>query len=55
MGRPPLGEERLRLPGYGTEEDLERLRALAEKWRCSRSAAIRRAIAEAARREKVTP
>jgi predicted transcriptional regulator len=34
--------------------DEARVDALAEKWRCSRSAAIRRAIEEAARREKVT-
>jgi hypothetical protein len=53
-GRPPLGEtveDRRRLPVYGTDEDMERLRVLAERWHCSRSEAARRAIREASERE----
>jgi hypothetical protein len=53
-GRPPLGEtveDRRRLPVYGTDEDMERLRTLAERWHCSRSEAVRRAIREACERE----
>lgn len=32
-------------------EDLENIRRLADAWRCSEAAAVRRAIAEAVRRE----
>ncbi len=55
-GRPRAvaGEGELkRLSVYGDEQDLERVRLLAEKWRCSRAAAVRQAVALAAQREGV--
>lgn len=33
------------------DDDVERVQALAEQWRCSEAAAIRRAIQESAQRE----
>ena len=51
MGRPRLGDERLKVTVYGNEQDMAQLRRLAEKWKISQAAAARRAIKEAAERE----
>jgi hypothetical protein len=55
-GRPrlyPAAGQLKRLSVYGDDQDLGRLRRLAEKWRCSQAAAVRRAITTAAEREGV--
>ena len=54
MGRP-LGRDYpvIKQVRLGTQ-DAALLTALADAWRCSEAAAIRRAIAELAKREKVT-
>jgi hypothetical protein len=48
-GRPE-GEKYSQVKSIRFDEcDLERLRMLAERWRCSEAAAVRRAISDAAR------
>ena len=39
--------------GYFSDEETAALEGLAEHWRCSLSEALRRAVRETARREKV--
>ena len=54
-GRPafaPGGARRL--PVYGSDEDMELARALAARWGVSISEAFRRAVRQAAKREKVS-
>lgn len=54
-GRPRRVEPLYRMPTYGNAADIEIIKALAARWGCSASAAIRRAVREAAKREKVAP
>jgi len=54
-GRPATGRRYPhKLFSYGSDRDRELTAALAEKWEVSVAEAIRRAVREAAKREKVT-
>jgi len=52
-GRPPGKDYGKARAIRFADEDAERIRKLAQKWRCSEAAAVRRAVAIAAEQEGV--
>jgi hypothetical protein len=52
-GRPRRTEPIFRLPVYGDAADMALARALAERWGCSVAEAFRRAVRQAAKRERL--